>query len=146
MSNSNVVEWASKNNASLSGTSISGNFKSGRALGLMQWDGETAQALVQGAIDKGVNWYNLNYQLEYLISYMNISYIHSTVEEFNEHANSVEQAAYWFAHMDERCGLTTTLSGGRTCASEVSYDEREYITGWEKRCGVAILAYEEFLQ
>jgi hypothetical protein len=148
MSNEEVVNWASGGAAKIVNNKITGDFKNGKAIGVLQWDGGTAKEIVQAAIDKGVQWYDANFQCEYILTYMKASYQASDAKTFNENANSVEQATYYFASKDERCALKSQYKRGRThyCASQVSYDEREEIGGWEKRCGIAIFVYENILK
>lgn len=120
---------------------------SGRAIGIVQWDSGRATALVQEAINQGKPWYDLKFQVDYLMADMPNQ--RCSVDKFNEKATNLEYATYWFVSKFERCGVKDNnfqTSEGKpvTCASQLSYEQRSYALGWETRFQGAKDAYATY--
>lgn len=115
--------------------------RTGRAIGFMQVDGSRATLLLDAADAAGVNWYDLDFQVDFFMS--DLAGNGCSVSAFNSASTDIEHAVWHFTSKYERCGISSSCPGydppaprGRGtkyCASQLSYDERQYANGWSTR-------------
>ena len=115
--------------------------RSGRAIGFMQVDGSRATALLDAADRAGVNWYDLDFQVDFFMS--DLAGNGCSVSAFNSAATDIEHAVWHFTSKYERCGISSSCPGydppsprghgTKYCASQLDYSERQYANGWSTR-------------
>lgn len=119
---------------------------SGKALGLVQWDSSRAKALVNAAVSQNVQWYDLNFQVSYLISDMPSQ--GCPVDKFNsaitasDTSTKIEQGVFYFVQKFERCA--TKKNSPKKYSSQLTYEQRMYTLGWEERLQGGKDAYETY--